>query len=139
MIDDRANDALTVASRALAYAEAERASECEALVMAEDAALTRFANSQIHQNVAETNATVNLRFVVGNRVVYDQGFSDAVALREHPGRYVCAGIGDWNSLLQKDVQHHLALLEHRLDSGSRGQLYVRVNHVAHPGSRFAVH
>ncbi|MEJ7696388.1 MAG: TldD/PmbA family protein [Candidatus Limnocylindrales bacterium] len=34
----------------------------------EDAALTRFANSQIHQNVAETNVTVNLRFVVGKRV-----------------------------------------------------------------------
>ena len=30
--------------------------------------LTRFANSQIHQNVAETNVTINLRFVVGKRV-----------------------------------------------------------------------
>ena len=68
MIDDRANDALTLAQRALAFAEAERASECEVLVMAEDAALTRFANSQIHQNVAERNVTVNLRFVVGKRV-----------------------------------------------------------------------
>ncbi len=36
--------------------------------MADDAALTRFANSEIHQNVAETNAVVNLRFVVGKRV-----------------------------------------------------------------------
>ena len=44
------------------------ATEAEALVIAEDAALTRFANSQIHQNVAETNVTINLRFVVGKRV-----------------------------------------------------------------------
>ena len=68
MNDDRARDALALAERALAHAEREGATECEALVMAEDAALTRFANSQIHQNVAETNATINLRFVVGKRV-----------------------------------------------------------------------
>ena len=36
--------------------------------MAEDSALTRFANSEIHQNVAETNVTINLRVVVGKRV-----------------------------------------------------------------------
>ena len=30
--------------------------------------LTRFANSEIHQNVAETNTVINLRFVVGRRV-----------------------------------------------------------------------
>jgi PmbA protein len=68
MNDDRARDALQLAERVLAHAEREGASESEALVMAEDAALTRFANSQIHQNVAETNVTVNLRFVVGKRV-----------------------------------------------------------------------
>lgn len=68
MIDDRANDALALAERALAHAMREGASEAEALVTAEDASLTRFANSQIHQNVAETNATVNLRFVAGKRV-----------------------------------------------------------------------
>jgi PmbA protein len=68
MNDERAQDALALAERSLAHAMREGASEAEALVMSEDAALTRFANSQIHQNVAETNATVNLRFVVGNRV-----------------------------------------------------------------------
>ena len=31
--------------------------------MADDSALTRFANSEIHQNVAETNVTINLRVV----------------------------------------------------------------------------
>ena len=66
--DERAHDALALAERALAFAEAAGATEAEALVMAEDAALTRFANSQIHQNVAETNVAVNLRFVIGKRV-----------------------------------------------------------------------
>ena len=68
MIDDRANDALTVAQAALLHALSTGVSEAEALVMAEDSALTRFANSEIHQNVAETNVTVNLRVVIGKRV-----------------------------------------------------------------------
>jgi PmbA protein len=80
--DERAHDALALAERALAHAEREGATEVEALVMAEDAALTRFANSQIHQNVAETNVTVNLRFVVGNRVgVASSGRTDEEGLR----------------------------------------------------------
>jgi PmbA protein len=66
--DERAQDALDLAERALAAAMRAGATEAEAVVIAEDAALTRFANSQIHQNVAETNITVNLRFVVGKRV-----------------------------------------------------------------------
>ncbi|MEX1173870.1 MAG: DNA gyrase modulator, partial [Chloroflexota bacterium] len=68
MNDERAYDALALAERALDHALREGPSEAEVLVMAEDAALTRFANSQIHQNVAETNVTLNLRFVVGKRV-----------------------------------------------------------------------
>jgi predicted Zn-dependent protease len=68
MNDERARDALDLAERALAQAMREGATEAEALVLTEDASLTRFANSQIHQNVAETDATVNLRFVVGKRV-----------------------------------------------------------------------
>ena len=82
MNDDRARDALDLAERALAAAEREGPTEAEALVMAEDAALTRFANSQIHQNVAETNALVNLRFVAGKRVaVASTGRTDAEGLR----------------------------------------------------------
>ncbi|HEX7345474.1 MAG TPA: hypothetical protein VF253_01695, partial [Candidatus Limnocylindrales bacterium] len=50
--DDRAKDALDLAQRALAAATRDGATEAEALVMSEDASLTRFANSQIHQNVA---------------------------------------------------------------------------------------
>ncbi len=61
-------DILALAERAVAYAEAAGATEVEALVMADDASLTRFANSEIHQNVAESNAQLNLRVVVGRRV-----------------------------------------------------------------------
>ncbi len=82
MNDDRARDALGLAKRVLAHAEREGASECEALVMAEDAALTRFANSQIHQNVAETNVSINLRFAVGKRVgVASSGRTDDEGIR----------------------------------------------------------
>jgi predicted Zn-dependent protease len=80
--DGRANDALALAERALAEAERAGATEAEALVMAEDAALTRFANSQIHQNVAETNVAVNLRFVLGKQVgVASSGRTDEEGLR----------------------------------------------------------
>jgi PmbA protein len=68
MNDDRARDALTLAETVLAHALAQGVTEAEALVMADDSALTRFANSEIHQNVAETNVTINLRVVVGRRV-----------------------------------------------------------------------
>lgn len=82
MNDERAQDALRLAEAAIANAEREGATEAEALVMADDAALTRFANSQIHQNVAETNVSINLRFVVGKRVgVASSGRTDDEGLR----------------------------------------------------------
>ena len=59
---------LALAERALLYATQAGATEAEVLVSADDARLTRFANSEIHQNVAETDAQINLRFVVGRRV-----------------------------------------------------------------------
>ncbi len=68
MIDDRANDALALAEATLAHAIGGDVTEAEALVMADDSALTRFANSEIHQNVAETNVTINLRVVIGRRI-----------------------------------------------------------------------
>ena len=63
---DRA--ALELAERVLEQATRTGVTEAEALVMREDGALTRFANSQIHQNVAETNVSINLRVVRGKRV-----------------------------------------------------------------------
>src|SRR3954468_19571808 len=68
MDDDRGRDALALAEAALALATRDGVTEAEALVTTEDSALTRFANSEIHQNVAETNVAINLRVVVGKRV-----------------------------------------------------------------------
>jgi predicted Zn-dependent protease len=102
--DERAHDALALAERALAHAEREGATESEVLVMAEDAALTRFANSQIHQNVAETNVVLNLRFVVGNRVgVASSGRTDDEGLRRLAASaaaiaHVVEELDDWAGL-----------------------------------------
>jgi predicted Zn-dependent protease len=63
-----AGTVLAAAQRAVADAVRAGATEAEALVSADEARLTRFANSEIHQNVAESNAQINLRFVVGRRV-----------------------------------------------------------------------
>jgi predicted Zn-dependent protease len=80
--DDRAADALALAEAALTEALRDGVTEAEALVMAEDSALTRFANSEIHQNVAETNSVVNLRVVIGKRVgVASTGRTDPEGLR----------------------------------------------------------
>ena len=58
------------------------ATEAEALVGTGHSALTRFANSQIHQNVAEDGAFVNLRFVIGKRVaVASSGRTDDDGIR----------------------------------------------------------
>ncbi|HEX6869421.1 MAG TPA: TldD/PmbA family protein [Candidatus Limnocylindrales bacterium] len=104
MKDERASDALALAERALAHAEREGATDVEALVIAEDAALTRFANSQIHQNVAERNVVVNLRFVVGQRVgVASSGRTDEEGLRRLAANAaamtrVVAELEDWSGL-----------------------------------------
>src|SRR4029078_951935 len=68
MHDDRAGDALALAEATLALATGDGVTEAEVMVSSEESALTRFANSEIHQNVAETNVTINLRVVVGKRV-----------------------------------------------------------------------
>jgi PmbA protein len=44
------------------------ADQTEVVVTADDAALTRFANSAIHQNVMESNAEVRVRAVLGKRI-----------------------------------------------------------------------
>ncbi len=58
---------LEVGDRLLAYAEADGATGAEVVAIGHDAALTRFANSEVHQNVAESSVSVNLRFVLGGR------------------------------------------------------------------------
>ncbi|HET9613455.1 MAG TPA: TldD/PmbA family protein [Candidatus Limnocylindrales bacterium] len=61
-------DPLTVAERVVGLARAAGGDEVEAVVSADRAQLTRFANSEIHQNVAETDASLNLRVAIGKRV-----------------------------------------------------------------------
>jgi PmbA protein len=58
---------LEVGEKLLALAEAEGATGAEVVAIHGDAALTRFANSEIHQNVAETSVNVSLRSVLGGR------------------------------------------------------------------------
>ena len=59
---------LALADDVVRQAEAAGATEAEVLASADRSALTRFANSEIHQNVAESRVALNLRFVVGRRV-----------------------------------------------------------------------
>ncbi len=97
-------EALALAETVLRLAEAEGATEAEVLVAAGDEALTRFANSEIHQNVAESDVRINLRFVRGKRVgVASSGRTDPDALRrlaETAGRIaaVAEEASDWAGL-----------------------------------------
>lgn len=44
------------------------ANQTEVIIMSEDSGLTRFANSYIHQNVAERNVGLRVRAVVGKKI-----------------------------------------------------------------------
>ena len=105
---------LAIAEVVLRHAEAAGATEAEVLVIAEDAALTRFANSEIHQNVAETNVRVSLRFVRGKRVgVATTGRTDPEALgrlAETAGRIsdLVEETADWTGLPEPGPIHLVA-------------------------------
>src|SRR3954453_23593065 len=98
------NGWLPLAERVLAHAEREGATEAEVLVVADDSALTRFANSEIHQNVAETSVNVNLRFVQGRRIgVASTGRTDDEGLRRLAANAAAiarnvAELEDWGGL-----------------------------------------
>ncbi len=95
---------LALAEDVLGRALRVGATEAEVLVMAGDSALTRFANSEIHQNVAERGLTVNLRHVVGRRIaVVSTGRVDAEGLRSLVSRAAaiarsCEELEDWAGL-----------------------------------------
>lgn len=63
MLGERKVQALT--KQVLSYCKAD---QTEVLVLGEDSALTRFANSYIHQNVFESNAEVRVRVVIGKKI-----------------------------------------------------------------------
>ena len=96
--------ALALAEEVLGRALRIGATEAEVLVMAGDSALTRFANSEIHQNVAERSLTINLRHVVGRRIaVVSTGRVDAEGLRSLVHRAAaiarsCEELDDWAGL-----------------------------------------
>ena len=102
------SDALSIAEAVLARALEAGATEAEVLVMSDDQALTRFANSEIHQNVAETSVAVNLRFVLGRRIAtastgrIDEAGLAAVVHRASAIARTCEELADWAGLPEPD-------------------------------------
>jgi predicted Zn-dependent protease len=61
-------DGLAIAERVVAMALEAGASQAEAVIIDSHSALTRFANNEMHQNVAEDDTIVSLRYVDGKRI-----------------------------------------------------------------------
>jgi PmbA protein len=101
---DGPDELLALSEHVLDLARDAGATEAEVLAVADDAALTRFANSEIHQNVAESNLGLNLRFVVGRRIgVASSDRTDDEGLRglvERAGAIArnSAELEDWSGL-----------------------------------------
>jgi len=100
--------ALRLAEEVVRLSEAAGATEAEALVVSGESSLTRFANSEIHQNVASTEVLVNLRFVRGRRVgVASTGRADAEGMRALVDRAAAIAanveeLEDWAGLPQAE-------------------------------------
>ncbi|HEX2625702.1 MAG TPA: DNA gyrase modulator, partial [Candidatus Limnocylindrales bacterium] len=98
------DSALELAEEVLGRALRIGATEAEVLVTAGDSSLTRFANSEIHQNVAERGVSVNLRYIVGKRIaVVSTGKIDPDGLRTLVHRAAaiarsCEELPDWAGL-----------------------------------------
>ena len=65
MVKDRL---LEIAEKAVQYSRSQHVDQAQASVFLSDTALTRFANSQIHQNVATKNGGVMIKVVLKKRV-----------------------------------------------------------------------
>jgi PmbA protein len=106
--EGNAAEALALAEDVLGRALRVGATEAEVLVMTDDSALTRFANSEIHQNVVESSRTVNLRFVAGKRIaVMSSGRTDVEGIRSLVNRAsavvrTCEELEDWAGLPRPD-------------------------------------
>jgi len=98
------SSALALAEDVLARALRIGASEAEVLVVAGDSSLTRFANSEIHQNVAERSLSVNLRYVVGKRIAVistDRVDTEGLRTLVHRAAAIarsCEELPDWAGL-----------------------------------------
>ncbi len=76
-------DPLEAAKFAVDSCLKEGATQAEAGVMSYRSYLTRFANSEIHQNVGEENSVLRLRFVLGKRIaVLSSNSLDEKSLKE---------------------------------------------------------
>jgi len=101
--------ALHLAEEVVRLAGAAGATEAEALVTTGESSLTRFANSEIHQNVSSTEVLVNLRLVRGRRVaVASSGRSDAEGVRALVERAAAIAanveeLEDWAGLPEADA------------------------------------
>jgi PmbA protein len=101
-------EALRLAELVVHLAEGAGVTEAEALVVAGESALTRFANSEIHQNVASTEVFVNLRVAHGRRVgVASSGRTDLEGLRALVERAAAIAanveeLEDWAGLPEPD-------------------------------------
>ena len=102
--------ALRVAEEVVRLAERAGVTEAEALVVSGESALTRFANSEIHQNVASSEAFVNLRVARGRRIgVASSGRTDAEGLRALVERAAAIAasveeLEDWAGLPEPDAR-----------------------------------
>lgn len=83
---------------------ASTADQTEVVIIGQDAALTRFANSAIHQNVAERNVQLTVRVVQERRIgvastndLSSQAIRDTVVRAETFARYQ-PELPDWTSL-----------------------------------------
>jgi len=68
MSEPGAAEGRDIARRAVSMALDAGATQAEAVVLESSSALTRFANNELHQNVAQTDTAVSLRFVAGQRI-----------------------------------------------------------------------
>ena len=68
MVSEVRGKPLARAELVLRLAADEGATQAEVLLSEDESSLTRFANSEIHQNVAERDAQLSLRFIDGRRV-----------------------------------------------------------------------
>ena len=110
-----AAEALRLAELVVEMSSKAGATEAEALVASGESSLTRFANSEIHQNVSSDEVLVNLRFVRGRRVgVASTGRTDSEGLHALVERATAiatnvaeledwAGLPDGGSVLPLDI------------------------------------
>ncbi len=100
--------ALRIAEEVVRLAERAGVTEAEALVVSGESALTRFANSEVHQNVASSEVSVSLRVAKGRRVaVSSSGRTDAEGLRALVERAAAIAayveeLEDWAGLPEPD-------------------------------------